>query len=441
VSGADHVAHEVVSALAVQLATSPWSDDQHVTGHHLAGVLADVAGERLTLAPDVRPLLEQLERTRPQRSADEVLSGRLARRPGIAPSYLALGSAPDGEVLDRLVELTAAGSRGFGVVSVGSLPGTSLHVDEAGVLTVPLLDLRVDAVRLSDRSADALAELFEAARTVEETRNDDRPAVAPPARSGDDAQWSHAEVRVGVLGPIEVRAAGALDPTRVALATEIAVFLALQTGPVHPSVLAASIWPRGVTPEVRDATIERVREWLGADVDGNHRLRADEDGRVYLDESVAVDWSALCDLVHRSRSARTPREEGELLRRALHLVRGGFLDGRSAGRYSWLARTSLERQVPDVVAAAAHRLAELCRLDGDPAGAAAAAEAGLRTAPAAQLLWRDLVRGAFEDDGPDAAAEAAGRMADELAALGVPVDAETEALVEELLPRGSSLSG
>ena len=41
----------------------------------------------------------------------------------------------------------------------------------------------------------------------------------------------------------------------------------------------------------RDATIERVREWLGTDVDGHHHLRADEDGRLSLSEAVAVDWS------------------------------------------------------------------------------------------------------------------------------------------------------
>lgn len=442
VSGDDRIAHEVVSAIAVQLATNPWADEQRVVGHHLAPVLADVAGERLSLADEVAPVLDDLEQTRPARPANEVLTGRLARRPGVVPTYLVTGSVPTPEHAERLVDLTSDGDRGFGVVAVGSLPGTALHVDEAGVLTVPVLDLQVEAVRLSERSAAALGELFRAARSepVAVVR-DDRVAVPAPGREGDDAHWSHAGVRVGVLGPVQVRPAGTLDPTRIALATEIAVFLALQTSPVHPSVLAASIWPRGVTPEVRDATIARVREWLGTDVDGNHRLRADQDGRISLDPEVPVDWSVFCTLARRARTAASQREEAELLRRALHLVRGGFLEDRPTGRYSWLARSPLERTVPDLVTDTAHRLAELCRDDGDPAGAAAAAEAGLRIAPEAQVLWRDLVRSSFEDRGGEAAVEAAGLMADQLAALAVPVEAETEALVEELIPTGSSLSG
>ncbi len=435
VTGDDHVAAEVVSALAVQLATNAWTDLQQVTGHGLAPVLADLAGDRLRLVGDVEPLLAEVSRSAPGRAAGDVLTGRLARRPGVVPAYLALGSAPSAELAERLVGLTASGSRGFGVVSVGAVAGTrwQLEVDESGTLTIPLLDVRVEAVRLTARSAGQVAELFGRART-EQPAPEGRVALTAPPRSGDDAHWSTAPVRVGVLGPVETRTLGTLDPTRVALATEVVTFLALQNAPVHPSVLAASVWPRGVTPEVRDATVDRVREWLGTDPDGNHHLRVDADGRLLLGPGVAVDWAALCELAIRARRAASPREEGELLRRALHLVRGELLADRPAGRYAWLARTNLETHVPDVVADAAHRLVELCRQDGDPAGAAAAARAGLRMAPGAQLLWRDLLRSELDRAGDAAAAEAAGEMADVLAARGAHVEAETDALVDELLP-------
>jgi hypothetical protein len=355
--------------------------------------------------------------------------------------YIVLGSEPSADLAERLGELTASGARGFGAVSVGSLPGTRLHVDETGTLQVPLLDVTVEAVRLSHRSADEVAALFTAARTEQPSLADGRVSVAPTGRVGDDAHWSAAEVRVGVLGPVETRTPGALDPTRVPLATEIAAFLALQPTPVHPSVLAASIWPRGVTPEVRDATIERVREWLGSDVDGNHHLRADDEGRVSLGPGVAVDWSAFCELALRARSAASSREEAELLRRALQLVRGELAEDAPAGRYSWLARTDLESLVPAVVSDAAHRLAELCRMDDDPEGAAVAAQAALRLAPEAQLLWRDLVRADFDRAGAEAAAETVGRMTDALVARGAHVEAETEALVEDLLPSHRSMPG
>ena len=114
-------------------------------------------------------------------------------------------------------------------------------------------------------------------------------------------------------------------------------------------------------------------------------------------------------------------------------MRGEPLADRPAGRYAWLARTNLETHVPDVVADAAHRLVELCRQDGDPAGRLPprGRACGWRRA---QLLWRDLLRSELDRAGDAAAAEAAGEMADVLAARGAHVEAETDALVDELLP-------
>ena len=55
-------------------------------------------------------------------------------------------------------------------------------------------------------------------------------------------------------------------------------------------------------------------------------------------------------------------------------------------------------------------------------------------APGAQLLGRDLLRSELDRAGDAAAAEAAGEMADVLAARGAHVEAGTDALVDELLP-------
>lgn len=442
VTGHEATAAQVVSALAVQLATAPWTDDQRVYGQHLSEVLADLAGDRLVLVDDITGVVERLEESLPQRVAQDVLTGRLARRPGVTPQYAVLGSSPSEALAEHLAVLTGQGARGFGVVVAGESAGTRwrLVVDETGTLTVPLLGLQVEAVRLTERSTELVAELFEKAREEAPVSVDARVRVPAPARPGDDGHWSTAAVRVGVLGRIETRTPGDLDPTRVELAVEMATFLALQPAPVHPTVLAASVWPRGVTPEVRDATIERVREWVGTDAEGRHLLRQDDDGRLSLSADVAVDWAALCDLVQRSRHA-PPREESELLRRALQLVRGELMEGRPAGRYTWLPRTRLETQVGDVVVDAAHRLVELCFGDHDPTGASLAATAGLRAAPGSQLLWRDLVRAEHDAGGSDAAAEAAGRMVDVLNARQAAIEPETDALVEELLPAGEAASG
>ena len=75
----------------------------------------------------------------------------------------------------------------------------------------------------------------------------------------------------------------------------------------------------------------------------------------------------------------------------------GLLERRPRSRYAWLARTRLETQVENVVVDAAQRLVELCQNDRDPSAAAAT-------------------------------------LVEVLADRGAPVEAETDALVEELLP-------
>ena len=151
---------------------------------------------------------------------------------------------------------------------------------------------------------------------------------------------------------------------------------------------------------------------------------------------MAVDWHAFCTLVQRSRGGAV-KSEMELLRRALQLIRGPFLDRRERGRYAWLARTRLDTTIADAVEAAAHRLAELST--DDPDGAAGAARAGLRLVPHSQLLWRDLLRAEYDGPGGPGIAAAVKEMWVVLSGRGADLDAETEALVEELVP-GSHLA-
>ena len=188
-------------------------------------------------------------------------------------------------------------------------------------------------------------------------------------RDADDAAWTTADVRVGVLGPVEVRtpdSAGSPPPERLALATEIVAFLALHPSGVHPNVLAGAVWPKGVTDEVRDSNIERVRAWLG---DGRRRQprrcgRTPTAGSPSARVSSATGTPAL--LLPASRAAASPREEIELLRRGLQLIRGESFADVPDGRYAWVAHDDLPRTITRVVVDGAHRLAELRR--DDPRG-------------------------------------------------------------------------
>ena len=87
-----------------------------------------------------------------------------------------------------------------------------------------------------------------------------------------------------------------------------------------------------------------------------------------------------------------------------------------------------------VVVASAHRLVELLGGDDDPGGASAAAEAGLRLDPANQLLWRDLLRARYATDGVAGVRRTLDAMGPAL--QGIPLEAETEALVAGVPPGG-----
>ncbi|HEY0582026.1 MAG TPA: bacterial transcriptional activator domain-containing protein, partial [Chloroflexota bacterium] len=178
----------------------------------------------------------------------------------------------------------------------------------------------------------------------------------------------------------------------------------------------------------------RVRQWLGTDSQGGHQLRSDATGRLYLGPEVAIDWHCFCELVRRSKTAQTTRDERELLRRAMHLVRGPFMSGRTPGAYSWIARVHLERVVPDLVVQTAHRLAELTLGDDDPAGAAGAARAGLRLAVGSEPLWRDLLVAEYRHGGTAAADRIVQLLGETAQNEGLLLSAETHSLIEELLP-------
>lgn len=433
VSGDAGVGGQVATALAVQLATMPWADQVDVRAHGLPSEVSVLAAGRLALVDDLDATVTELEQRATGVRGDEVLTGRLARLEQEPPQYLVLATPTDPALGARMAAVTQGGRRPFGIVGVGDLPGAQwrLEVDEAGTMTVPLLDLSLTAHRMTQHSLEAVTALFEAAETAPVQGPDGRPPV-PTTTGGDDSTWAAAAVRVGILGRLEVRAPGRIDASRVPLAEEIVAYLACHPGGVHPGVLASAVWPRGVSHAVAEATVERVRDWLGDDADGSALLRTDESGRHLLSPSVRVDWAAFCTVLQRSRQAASPREEAELLRRALRLVRGPLFDARPSGRYSWLPRTALERAVPALVVDAAHRLAELSG-SADPDDAIAAAQAGLRMAPTAHLLWRDWISAEHARSGSAGLSELVAGMTEVLDHHGVPVDAETEALVDHLM--------
>jgi hypothetical protein len=447
VRGPRSLVQAALAALAVELVTNQWSDRMQVTLVGFGNGLQSISSERIVVLPTLEAALPQLEK-RAQEVAgamaavgiDSVLTGRAQTTDASiwAPHYLIMGVPPTPEQAQRLRALARSKHRtAAGYVVAGDVPGASWvwDVTEDGRLRADALGFDLKAQLLVPEQYSALIQLFQ-----------------PPVQSvplaplwAGNAPPSHLlpgtrmPVEVGLLGPVTVQAPGMLDADRLALATELVVYLATHPAGVHMNVLTGAIWPRGVSPEVRDSALARVHAWLGAGPNGEPNLVTDPDGRLRLGPGVRVDWQVFRALLNRASQAHAAGDAGAeaaQLEQSLELVRGQFLDQRDPARYAWLATDDAVYEVTALVADAAHRLSALCLAAGRPQDAMEAARAGLRLAFNDELLWRDLILGAHAT-GKDAVlraavAEVSTRTAlDEVMPRMAP---ETEALIDELLP-------
>jgi hypothetical protein len=197
-------------------------------------------------------------------------------------------------------------------------------------------------------------------------------------------------VRVTGFGGPAVTAPGAIESRRVGTLTELVVLLAAHPRGLHPAEIAAALWPGKTTsPATISATLCRARAWLGTGDDGAPLLPPAGNSPVRLSPAVHVDWRLFTQLLDRAR--RQPDRGPADLATALHLVTGRFLEHRPEKRYSWLADTTLEHDLPAAVLDAAHQLARHHLDTGNPAAAADTARIAQRADDCDERPWRDLM--------------------------------------------------
>jgi hypothetical protein len=453
VRGPRQVVQAALSALAVELVTNRWSDHMRVTLIGFGDGLAEISPERVQVARTLDEILPDLEKRAAEvRGAmasagiDSVLTGRsLGPFPATdaaiwAPNYLIMGVPPTQAQAERLLALARSRYRmGFGYVIAGDIRGAtwSWDLSAEGRLRADALGFDLEAQLLPPEQYAAVVKLFRGAAA-----GADVPLTALSQAGAAPAEHLAADalpVEIGLLGHLEVQAPGPLEPDRLALATELVVYLAAHPDGVHTNVLTGAVWPRGVSSEVRDAALSRVHAWLGTDEQGQPNLVTDESGRLRLGPGARVDWQVFRALFARASQAATasdPAAEAGCLERALTLVRGQFLDGRDPARYTWLATDEIEYEVTAAVADAAHRLSALRLAAGDPDGAMEAARAGLRLAFNDEILWRDLLTGAHATGQEHVLRAVVGEISARIALDEVMprMAPETEALIDELLP-------
>lgn len=437
--GVVNAARDVVGSLAVELATNLWSEGARVSMVGFGDDLSALAPSRLRYRSSLYEALgDVLRRTDAQAEAcgrygvESVTRARIIHPDEDlwGAEILVLSAPPSPEEAYQLNQLAADPRRSVGVLVVGDVMTAPLRfvVDEKDNLVCRLLGLEVDAHRIAPEQFADLVALFNAAEA--DARDKVRQEQDMPAYeyAGSDLSQA-APVEIDLLGPVEVDARGELEDGRLELATEIAAFLASQDYGVHPNVLVGSIWPRGISDELRDAALEHTRRWLGPDA-----MYADESGRWMLNRTVVrVDWDIFRTLTKQASLMDDPRGP---LSTALGLVHGPAWSKLPAGRYSWLATSGIERRMAEAVVDAALKLAEASLRANDGNLARTALQTGLKFDPASEELWRATLRLADHFGQREDVSTVAAQMYSALAKHGGPrgAEPETDALVDELLP-------
>ncbi len=438
--GDARVARDVAVSLAVELATNTWSDGVTVTLVGFGEELADAAPDHLRQVATLSAVLADVEDDSGRvddlaraLGVEGVLAGRLSRAPERwRPHVLVLSGPPTPEESVRLQHLVGRGRTPLAVVCVGDAPSARWRfvVDGSGSVDLGLLGVRGQARALPPEEYREIATL---ARRFDETRAQRSLEVAAMTPLAAMIEHSAAvvslptgvpAVQIQLLGPVDVVAPGPVEEPRRALLTEVVVAAALHRNGLHDAVLRSTVWPRGVSDDVVADVIRDVNRWLG----GSRFFQAD-DGRWCLDDDVHTDWDVFRALV----SDGTGVGEADRLLRALDLARGEAFSAVPAGRYRWLAFHRAARDARVLATTVARRAAEI--LDGDPKRAGAALHAGLKLAPTAEVLWRDMLRLVASRD-PSSLAVTIAALDDALDRNGIRrAEPETDALIEQLAPQ------
>ncbi len=453
-AGDTTVGRDVAMAMALDLCVHAWSDSVEVVLVGFGEDMVDLDNGRSRRVDDLEELLSSLDSRRDalasvttQLGVTGVLQGRQRGATSeFAPTVLFLSGAPTSEQAQRLARLTDAARSPISIVCVGDSPSSRwrLIVESDGRLEAPVLGVSGQAHRIQVDAQRHLRTMIEnadssrerAADTLEETRpaelaTDILGSIAPERAP---VAIEDAGVVVRLLGPVTVDAPGDVSDERRRLLTEVVVMTALHPEGLHPEVMRASLWPRGVEDDVVRARIAEAQAWLGADGAGRPRLHTDDDGRLCLSDDVAVDYAVLA-----RQAAAVGVVELDGIAKALDLGFGPVFSG-AGERYHWLAFAREARQCRMLVTSMARRGSDLAISARRSDLAVTLLRQGLRLVPPAEPLWRELLRLTHDTD-PENVGSVIDEMYSTLHLAGGRHEPETEALVTELAPDRDRVSG
>ncbi|MFI5843911.1 hypothetical protein ACIA8K_29855 [Catenuloplanes sp. NPDC051500] len=471
ITGDPQRAADMLRYLAAELATSTWSDDTDIilTGLPATDVrdLTALAGSRIRSMAAVQAA-NRLENQDTHASAALRIAARLTGAGEDPPTpVVVLAAGPDSaEAIGLPSSVTGAQA-----VAAAQRTGTpfGLHLDVNGTVTLDWLD--TTGLVATGLPADQLANLARFFRTARTNRPSPSPSATPPTdepvppateewAEGTDAHGhllprnethpqtttpqeavragvpaagveSHrrrssqddpeldadldswhdpatARLRIAILGPVDVLAAGPPPEERLRFHREIVVYLA-QRGR-HGATgeqLDAALWPETiVSPRSRRVAMSRTRRWLGETPDGEPWLPPNNSvERTYrLNDGFLLDWHLFRRL--RTRAELTGSDGITDLRKALELVRGKPLAGADlayAARYripyAWLPDSNIQpHHLTSAIVDTVHQYVGLCLSTGDLAGARWAVDIAWQADQerAEDHPWLDAMRIAYQ---------------------------------------------
>ncbi|MET9611624.1 LysM peptidoglycan-binding domain-containing protein [Kitasatospora indigofera] len=279
-----------------------------------------------------------------------------------------------------------------------------------------------------------------------------RPAPGSVRSDADDllailrspeAHATRTAPRIRLLGPADVLgAAGPAEPAALLRLTELAAYLALRPGAdhtaldhdLHPGAAHLEPHPAGghgdgpSTP--LPAKLADLAAWFGSSPDGRAFLRTDTAEGYAFAPTVTCDWDEFRSLYRRGMRSTSATADAALAH-ALALVRGAPFAEAPPAAFGW---AEAERQ--DMIAAivdTAHELAARRLQYGDHRSAEAAVFRGLAVAPDVELLHRDLFYAYASAGARDQLVRAVNRLDALSRRTGRELDADTVALLRDLL--------
>ncbi|MFD2472096.1 LysM peptidoglycan-binding domain-containing protein [Amycolatopsis silviterrae] len=407
---------EVASAIALEISSSPWTEE----------VAVDLVG--------AGQVLQDVNRIEHHRSVDDLLehlAGATDRRPHvvIVPKPL------DPDDADHLATSDAAAD--IVAVVAGADPDTDIpgawELDlRQDPTPVERLDVRIAFQRLPrderPKETGTAGPDPDPVETVSRPSRADRGEPETPGQTGLEP----AVPELRLLGPVSL---GGVDYSRVEgkkvnRLTELAAFLALNPG-VHADEISQQLGTatQPWSAATRQGYVSRLRTWLGHDPNGALYLPNvdSKNGGYRLAGTVPCDWFRFQQLVENA--------DGEdrlgQLQEALDLVEGMPLSNVPKGRYEWSSWH--QRDMIDQIVEIAHGLAIAYRDAGDLTRARRAAARGLRAEPVSELLSRDLLQTELLAGNRAAAAAIVERLRQTSLSLGVELEDETSELLAQVM--------